>query len=197
MDTQVVVVVEVQVVPVEEVAVKEEAAVVVQGVAVRQEAHQRAQALAQEALPLVQEGNLGLTRVPLLAVVQGGLAEEIQQVDEEVVQVEEEEEEEEKEEGKVPAVEEVLRPPLEDSQAMVPPTETTPLVTTMALLLGLPSLVMAPLVGTEASHPSTATTGKAGSSGKSTSNRSSKTLRLRRGQRLLKKKRNMANISDG
>ena len=85
MDTQVVVVVEVQVVPVEEVVVKEEAAVVVQGVAVRQEAHQRAQALAQEALPLVQEGNLGLTRVPLLAVVQGGLAGEMQQVDEEVV----------------------------------------------------------------------------------------------------------------
>ena len=192
MDTQVVVVVEVQVVPVEEVVVKEEAAVVVQGVAVRQEAHQRAQALAQEALPLVQEGNLGLTRVPLLAVVQGGLAGEMQQVDEEVVQVEEEEEEEE---GKVPAVEEALRPPLEGSQAMVPPTETTPSVTTMDLLLGLPSLVMAPLVGTEASHPSTATTGKAGSSGKSTSNRSSKTLRLRRGQRLLK--RNMANISDG
>ena len=196
MDTQVVVVVEVQVVPVEEVVVKEEAAVVVQGVAVRQEAHQRAQALAQEALPLVQEGNLGLTRVPLLAVVQGGLAGEMQQVDEEVVQVEEEEEEEE---GKVQAVEEALRPPLEGSQAMVPPTETTPSGTTMDLLLGpRPSLVMAPLVGTEASHPSTATTGKAGSSGKSTSNRSSKTLRLRRGQRLLKKKkRNMANISDG
>ena len=108
------------------------------------------------------------------------------------------EEEEEEEEGKVPAVEEALRPPLEGSQAMVPPTETTPSVTTMDLLLGLPSLVMAPLVGAEASHPSTATTGKAGSSGKSTSNRSSKTLRLRRGQRLLKKKKkNMANISDG
>ena len=194
MDTQVVVVVEVQVVPVEEVVVKEEAAVVVQGVAARQEAHQRAQVLAQEALLRVQEGNLGLTRVPLLAVVQGGLAGEMQQVEEEVVRVEEEEEEEE--EGKVPAVEEALRPPLEGSQAMVPPTETTPLVTTMDLLLGhRPSLVMAPLVGTEASHPSTATTGKAGSSGKSTSNRSSKTLRLRRGQRLLK--RNMANISDG
>lgn len=155
-------VVEVEVVPVEEAIVKEEVEVVVKGVAAHQGAHQLHQVAAQEALHQVLQEGKGVIRVPQLAVVQVDLPGQEGQVEGQAGEVLEVADEEgaqvgDLEGGKVPAIVEAPRPPLQVNRAMDLPAvveetlETTPSGTTTALLLGQSSLVTEPLVVTEVS----------------------------------------------
>jgi len=152
----------VEVVPVEEAIVKEEVEVVVKEVAAHQGAHQLHQVAAQEAPHQVLQEGKGVIRVPQLAVVQVDLpGQEGQEEGQagEVLQVADEEgaQSGDLEGGKVPAIVEAPRPPLQVNRAMDLPAvveetlETTPSGTTTALLLGRSSLVTEPLVVTEVS----------------------------------------------